>query len=95
MVWQTSDRRILFSTFGEPLDYNIDQPNPETYSVIVTSVDYSYEGEFPQHKGVTLTFLTTLLLKEGAQIRIRGMEMTITSFESQADGLFLVRGSVI
>ena len=93
MVWSNSDRRILFNTLGEPLEYNIDQPNTETYTVIVTGVDYSYDGQFPQQKGLVLTFLTTLLLKEGVRIQVRDTELTISGFESQADGLFLVRAS--
>lgn len=93
MVWSDSDKRIYFSTFGEPLVYNTESDTPETYSVIVTSLETVYTGELPQHKGVVLTFLTTLLLKPKVKVMLRNMDLIITTFESQADGLFQARCS--
>lgn len=93
MMWNPSDVRILFSAFGEPLVYNIESDTPETYNVVVTTIDNIYEGEYPQHKDVVLTFLTTLLLKPRVKITLRNMDLIITNFESQADGLYQARCS--
>lgn len=94
MMWQQSDKRILFtSDFAEDLVYDTDHPNPETYQVIVISINDNYEGSFPQHKGYVYEFLTTLLLKVGVRVMIRNTNLIISTFDAQADGLYLVRCS--
>ena len=93
MVWQASDKRILFSSLGEPLVYDLDSDTPGMFNVIVTGVDRSYEGELPQHSGTTITFLTDLLMKPRVKVRVRDTDCIIKTFESGRDGLFTVRCS--
>ena len=92
-MWAAGDRRILFTNFAEDLVYDTDRPDPETYQVIVISINDTYEGSFPQHKGYVYEFLTTLLLKVGVRVMIRNTNLIISTFDAQADGLYLVRCS--